>query len=173
MNEEWKDIPRYEGFYKISNHGRVKSSDRRVNARGGRTALRKGQILKHNLSGPKRDYPCICLCVNKQKKTIKIHRLVALVFIGDPNGLTVDHIDGNKLNNRVDNLRYCTIRENCTHYTSSLDAKRPYTGVSKEPRCKNRWRACISINGKMNYIGFYNTPEAARDAYLAKKESIE
>lgn len=172
MKEQWKDIPGYEGLYQASSAGRIKSYDMIVGAKGGVTAIRRGRVLKFTLSGPKRDYPALTLCRDKIKKTHKIHRLIALSFLGEPEGLTVDHIDGNKSNNELINLRYCTTRENCTHYTSSLNANRPYTGVSKQVRCINKWAAHISINGKRTYIGIFDTPELARDAYLAKRDSL-
>jgi hypothetical protein len=100
--EEWKDIVGYEGLYQVSNTGRVKS-------------LKKCELLmKHQISNC--GYCRVSL--RKPKSSIKysIHRLVAEAFLPNPNNLPqVNHIDGNKLNNLVDNLEWNTRSENQKH----------------------------------------------------------
>lgn len=95
--EEWKDVPGYEGIYKISSLGRVLSSYSR-------------KILIPCLSGKKnKQYYAITLVKDSIKTRYTIHRLVALAFIPNPNGYTdIDHIDTNKERNTVDNLRWCS-----------------------------------------------------------------
>jgi len=101
MIEIWKDIKGYEGLYKISNCGRVKS-------------LRRNIIMKIALDNY--NYYHINFQVNNISETIKIHRLVALNFIPNPdNKPQVNHIDGNKKNNHVSNLEWCTNQENSIH----------------------------------------------------------
>ena len=98
--EIWKDIPNYEGLYQISDTGRIKS-------------LKRNIILKPSTN---KNYFKIILCKNGSKKTYFIHRLVAIAFISNPkNLLEVNHIDGNKLNNNVNNLEWCTRKENVEH----------------------------------------------------------
>ena len=103
--EIWKDIVGYEGLYKVSNLGRVKS-------------LRLNKIMG---TGNKR-YTHLILVKNKVKKTYDVHRLVAQAFIPNPlNKEQVNHIDGNKQNNCVDNLEWTTIKENMKHaYKNNL-----------------------------------------------------
>lgn len=97
--EVWKECERGERCcYYVSNLGRIKSM-RMVN-------------LNEKLLKP-RQYGKGYLSVNINKKNKPIHHLVALIFIGErPEGLQIDHIDRNKLNNRADNLRYVTANEN-------------------------------------------------------------
>ena len=105
MKEIWKDIPNYEGKYQISNYGRVKSLNYN------KTKQRK--LLKPDI---RRDYLCVTLFKNNIRNRIQIHRLVAIVFI--PNKLNlpcVNHIDGNKQNNHINNLEWCTHKENINH----------------------------------------------------------
>lgn len=108
MEEIWKDIKDYEGLYQISNMGRVKSLPK-LKKTPTTTFMTKERIKK----------PCICkgylrlgLKKNGHTKSFFVHCLVAQAFIGDANGLTVNHKDENKLNNRADNLEYMTLAEN-------------------------------------------------------------
>ena len=98
--EIWAWISGYENFYKISTKGRIKSFYKN-----------KETILKQNIVGY--GYLRVHLCKNKQAKDLYIHRLVAETFIPNPENLPeVDHWDGNKLNNCVENLRWVTSSEN-------------------------------------------------------------
>ena len=106
QDEVWKDIPGYEGLYQVSNLGKVKSLNKYHHKRE--------QILKSRIT--KYGYYETALCKNGKMKFIGTHRLVALAFI--PNLLNkeqINHKDGNKLNNFVDNLEWCTSLENIHH----------------------------------------------------------
>lgn len=115
MNKEiWKDIPEYEGLYQASNFGRIRSLDREViqwNRFDNVKVIYKGKILSLGING--RGYLHCRLTKDGNSKTKLVHRLVAMAFLEDFNeNLTVDHIDCNKLNNMVDNLRMVTIKKN-------------------------------------------------------------
>jgi DNA-binding NarL/FixJ family response regulator len=103
MKEIWLPIPNYEGLYEISNLGRVR-----------RLRGKDGTILKPFIDT--HGYLIVTLSKNSQKKLIRIHRLVALIFLPNPeNKAQVNHIDGNKFNNRIDNLEWSTKIENQRH----------------------------------------------------------
>lgn len=123
MNEVWKDIKGYEGLYQISNLGRIKS----LYGWNGRRYLEREKILKPTTKNDERStYPraIIKLTKNKKSKDYKVHRLVAQTFIPNPkNKPQVNHIDGNPLNNRVENLEWCTDRENKIHAYKYLRKK--------------------------------------------------
>lgn len=103
MNEVWKDIAGYEGLYMVSNLGRVKSLPR---------ATTKGQIIKPYIS-THNGYCYASLSKNNKRTSKRIHGLVMKAFVGMPeNGMVIDHIDGDKTNNRLDNLEYVSLSEN-------------------------------------------------------------
>lgn len=105
--ENWKPIPEYEGVYEISNLGRVKSLPRNGTVKHEKIVAQKHTHLGRLEVGlNKRD----------KKKMFLVHRLVAKVFIENPeNKPCVNHIDGNPLNNKVENLEWCTHSENMKH----------------------------------------------------------
>lgn len=111
MMEIWKPIKGYEELYQVSNKGRVKSLDRYIGHRfEGKLRKHKGRVLKPSLwSG----YRIVNLVKDKKRKTFQIHRLVAQAFLKNPDKLpVVHHKDSNTLNNTVENLQWCTTREN-------------------------------------------------------------
>lgn len=112
--EVWKDVEGYEGFYKVSNLGRVKSLDRSYEIRPGVRMLSKGRILTPKVT--EYGYLSVKLSVAGKVKTFFVHRLVAFSFLGrEVEGLQVNHIDGNKRNNNSNNLEWCTSQQNIKH----------------------------------------------------------
>ena len=105
QNIEWKPIKNYEELYMISNNGLVK----RIRFINGKHNFEKERILKPIIN--KDGYMFVRLCKNGKCKNMRIHKLVASAFLGESD-LQVDHIDGDKLNNRLDNLEYVTPKEN-------------------------------------------------------------
>lgn len=98
---ETRDIIGYEGLYSIDTQGRVYSYKRNRFLKGG--TIYTGHKI-------------VCLYKNNVKKIHSVHRLVAEAFIPNPNNfLIVHHIDGNPQNNSVDNLKWCTQKENVHH----------------------------------------------------------
>lgn len=117
MNKEiWKDITNYEGLYQISNLGRVRGLDRTVKTRNGRTQFKKGMVLKNKMGTT--GYPYVILYKENKPESLRVHALVAQEFIGErPKGYDTCHIDGDRLNNSLSNLRYDTRSENfIDHY---------------------------------------------------------
>lgn len=112
MNEEvWKDIKGYEGLYQISNYGRVKSLERLIKKFCGNYTI-KEKILKQSKNAD--GYLQVSLFQKKNvSKTYRVHRLVAEAFISNhENKSIVDHINGERTDNRVENLRWVSQKEN-------------------------------------------------------------
>jgi hypothetical protein len=118
--EEWRSIPEFDG-YQVSSLGRVKSTDRFC---GDRPGVTKGKILKPFRN--KRGYLEVNLYKNSKSTAKIIHRLAAKAFISnDFNKPQVNHIDGNKLNNKVSNLEWMSNSENQLHaYSLGLQPSR-------------------------------------------------
>lgn len=112
-DEIWKAVPEFEGFYEVSNIGRVRSISRIVRSgRGYR--INPSIILKPALG--QWGYEQVCLRKNGKKYTKRVNRLVAQTFIPNPDNLPqVNHIDGHKTNNHVDNLEWCDSSQNMIH----------------------------------------------------------
>ena len=111
MDEQWKDIPNYEGFYQISNNGKVRSLDRYVKRKGHGVVFLNGGIRPSNKN--KNGYLQIGLSKNGETKRFYIHRLVAQLFLENPLNLNeVNHLDHNKENNCVENLEWTTHKDN-------------------------------------------------------------
>lgn len=114
VDEIWKDIPDYEGYYQVSNLGRVRSLDRFVVYSNGRNRVHKGSLISpyKNHDG----YWKACLWVGRKMKAYSVHALVVRAFLGSPpDGCEVNHLDGNKDNNSLYNLEYCTKSRNIAH----------------------------------------------------------
>lgn len=102
----------------------------------------------------------------KNKKSV-VYRMHRLVMDAQP-GQIVDHINGNRLDNRKQNLRFCTHAENMRNSKPHKNSTQPYKGVKKH---RNKWLARIMHNRKEVSLGMYETPEQAAEAYdsAAKK----
>ena len=107
--EEWRDIKGYEGLYKVSNYGRVKSVERTIKGRHFQGKILKGGKFSNG-------YLFVCLRKNGENKNHLTHRLVASAFLENHMSFTdVNHKDGNKTNNHVDNLEWCSRSYNLEH----------------------------------------------------------
>lgn len=147
MGEIWKDIKGYEGMYQVSNYGNIKSLDRIIGYKKGKTRLWKGNIKKPTITC--KGYLKVALYKNGKSKTEEVQRIVAANFIKKPNDKTqVNHINGVKTDNRVENLEWVTPHENDLHRVNVLKK-----GIKK----------VIQYDLKGNYINTYDSlVEASR-----------
>lgn len=156
--EEWRVIPDYPN-YAVSNKGNVK---RLI---GGRGKCKANCMIKANANT--HGYLFIRLCNNCDAKCKTIHRLVATAFLENPeNKPCVDHKDGNKKNNVLENLRWATKTENQGNRVGSC--KSGYKGVYLH---SGKYISMISKNKKSYWLGTFETAEQASEAYAkAAKE---
>lgn len=130
--EIWKNIDGYEGQYQVSNYGNVRGLERKVSNHTGILTV-KPKMLKQGKNH--KGYPIVYLSKNNKQKTITVHRLVAIAFIPKiENKPQVNHIDGDKTNNHVDNLEWCDNSENQIHaYRLGLNKVTGRAGKPKRP----------------------------------------
>lgn len=116
--EEWKDIAGYEGIYQVSSFGNIKRLKSFVKHPKGGMKIINGRILK---TTRKKAYGQVTLCKETGQLNYSVHRLVAQAFIPNPqNKPCVNHKDGDKRNNKINNLEWCTYKENELHSYSVL-----------------------------------------------------
>ena len=160
MQEIWKEIPNTDGLYFASSKGQIKSSDRTryyVARHKAGYYVRKGKILKQVINS--HGYPCVTLkYLDGIQKVITVHRLVAITFLKQPSieSNQVNHIDGNKTNNCINNLEWCTARENILHaYATGLNkGSKPMLGKTsgKSPRAKSIYKCDLQGNILKMYV---------------------
>ena len=126
MEEVWKDIPGFEGMYQCSDIGNVKGLDRLVPC-GKKTNSIKGQIIKPKID--RYGYPHLHISKDSKKFFFTVHRLVASTFIENKeNKPQVNHINGIKTDNRIENLEWCNNSENILHSFRCLGREKPKGG---------------------------------------------
>ena len=158
-NEVWKDIKGYEGLYQVSNMGRVKSVARTVTWKNQSVKRYKERIMK---TRQKQGYASVCLFKDDIRRDFKVHRLVAEAFISNPNNLPfINHIDENKLNNKVENLEWCS-REYNNNY-GQRNGKISMT-QKKNSLLKMVSERSISLDGN-KYISIPILQELIEDVY--------
>lgn len=111
MEEVWRPVKEFEGYYEVSNYGNVRSVDRWVIRGNGRNYLKRGNIISMH----KRNNGYFQVSLNREgtHKNAYVHRLVAQAFLPNPNNLPcVNHKDEDKSNNRASNLEWCTHKYN-------------------------------------------------------------
>lgn len=155
LNEEWRRLPDFPD-YEVSNIGKVRSLKRG-----------KQRILKDRPDGS--GYYQVVLCKDGKEYSHKVHRLVAMLFLTNTeNKQQIDHINRNIIDNRVENLRWCTRSENM------LNTHRHYAetyGIRWLPDIR-KYKVQLNINRNQTYLGCFETLENAkdvRDAFLLRK----
>lgn len=172
--EIWKDVHGYEGYYKVSNMGNVISLNRTITYSNGRV-----QLIKERSIGAVRanGYRYVALSKNNVQKCTTIAQIVAVAFLGHkPDGHTfvVDHINGNRTDDRACNLRIVTNRDNNSYcYRSDRDSlSSKFTGVHWSNSAK-KWSAQIKHKGISHYLGYFTTEKDAADCYQEALQKIK
>jgi hypothetical protein len=151
MSELWKDVPGYEGIYMVSDIGNVKS-----------LKYNKERLLSFGKT--EKGYLFCILRKENKRKNIKVHQLVAMAFFNHtPCGMkkVVDHINNDKTDNRLVNIRLVSSRDNFYRVKQGLNTGN-HKGVYRQG---NKWRAQLSIKKKRIHIGMYDNEQDAVDAY--------
>ena len=159
----WKPVPHYEELYEVSNTGLVRRT-------------KTGRVLAARLGGTAK-YRFVSLWKNNREKHFLVHRLVASLFVDNPDGKPqVNHKDLNKENNSASNLEWVTVSENHKHAFAngrkpslSWLGKKAARAISKHPnvtydRARGRWKASIKRGGKTVFQKRFDTELEAADA---------
>jgi hypothetical protein len=157
QQEQYKVIAGFEN-YMVSENGNVKN-------------IKTGRVLNPGVNS--RGYYRVVFLSCQGKKSMKgVHRLVAETFLENPDGKEcVDHIDNNKLNNNISNLRFATIRENNQNASISKTNTSGYKGVDFHKQ-NNKWRASIYFDCKSKHLGYFDTIEEAVKVRQIKANEI-
>jgi hypothetical protein len=144
--EEWRDVSGFD-MYAVSNFGFIKNKE-------------TGRILKMSIRS--KGYASVSLMREGVAHKLAVHRVVAFAFVPGHDAVHswTDHIDGNKLNNRVENLRWCSPTENARNRRIMKNNTSGVTGVYFN-KPTGKWMAYIRTQGKMQYLGIYETKEEA------------
>jgi len=154
-NCEWVELDGFHGDYYVSELGDVVSFK-----------YTKPRVLSQAVNSD--GYHTLVLCNGKERLNKRVNRLVAQCFLdGFGDDLQVDHVDGDKLNDCVSNLRLCTCMENIHYKSERLNHSSKYTNVYKHG---DKFRTQITIDGEKHHIGTFTYERSAYKAYLDVKK---
>jgi hypothetical protein len=167
MDATFKPIPKYNGLYLVNEHGVVYSTGRFIIRSDGRKRTCKPRILSQRVTS--RGYLMSTLTdINGTAKATMVHRLVASAFLGDKENMLVDHIDGNKKNNHVSNLRYCHGYENLTFRNTEKKYKNDTPNIYFDAS-RNQYYVTFQRNKVKITLGRFKTKEDAVNALNSAK----
>lgn len=171
MNEIFKDIPNYEGFYQVSDMGNVKSLSRSILLKGLYPGVLKERILKPSTNSV--GYKQVVLSKDSVLKTFTVHQLIAMAFLDHvPDGYNsiIDHIDNDKNNNTLTNIQITDIRHNTAKDLKNTSSE--YVGARWHIKNKT-WTSAITINGKSQHLGTFKSEYEAHLAYIEAKNNLK
>lgn len=162
--EEWRDVPGFEGYYQISNLGRVKSIPRKIKNNGGFYTSKEFNLKLSSRDGR---YLNVNLYKNHSYKIFRVHTLVAMAFLNHKFNtkpkMVVDHINNNSKDNRACNLQIISQRVNAFK-DSTQKRYSQFIGVSFSQSLQ-KWRARITVGGKERHLGYFSIEKDASDHY--------
>ena len=154
-NEVWKDIKGYVGLYQISNYGNIKRLPREIIYKDGRKYLYKEKTMR--LFKTSKGYNIICFTINNKSKWYYVHRIVAETFIlNSKHKPQINHKNGVKTDNRVENLEWCTNSENQIHaYKNGLKSTQKVNQYDLKGNFIKTWNSIYEAQKelKLNHIG--------------------
>jgi hypothetical protein len=160
MKEIFKDIPNYEGVYRVSNTGKIQR------------IFKGGRIKDKKLTKSNTGYLVVHLSLNGKSKVFEVHQLVAMAFLNhipDGHKFVVDHINNNPLDNRVENLQIILSRVNTSKDRKNCSSK--FTGVTWH-KVAEKWVVQIQNKDKREYLGLYEDELEASIAYKKRLNEI-
>lgn len=172
----WKTIPDTDNLYFANEDGEIMSSSRPhafVSHGKKMSYLRNGKILKKVVNSY--GYYCVTIkLLNGTQKIIAVHQLIAKTFIPNPeNKPQVNHIDGNKLNNKISNLEWCTVKENIQHaFRTGLNkGGKPWLGKFGKEHNRSVPVIAYNLDGTF-YKEYDNIAEASKDLNIKSSSHI-
>lgn len=145
----WKSVNNYNGLYEVSNDGHIKSLPKIKFCRGGRYITLERLLRKSVVNG----YEKVLLYNNGNRKMISVHRIVAEAFLSNHNNCSqVNHINGIKTDNRVENLEWCTPQQNVIHaHKTGLIPLKIYTSEEKKALSESKMKKVVNTNSGFIY----------------------
>lgn len=158
--EAWRDITGFDGYYQVSDRGNVRRLTTTIKHSSGSDCIK----MAHNLTIKKGRYRFVILSVKGLTSTHYVHRIEAKAFIPNPeNKPQVNHLDGDKFNNNLDNLEWCTVSENRLHsYAIGLQV-----GYAKKG-ARNRTKIAVRVIDTLYASGLYTIEVSCRIAGIHK-----
>ncbi len=162
-HEEWRTVPGFGARYEVSNIGRVRSIDTQVRNKQG-LRIQRGRVLKQQMNSA--GYWTVTLFNLKERRHSTVSGLMGAAFLGVQPGAKTDHVNRQRHDNRVANLRPATTSQNGFNAKTRSNNTSGLKGASFFPS-RNKWRSTITVNGRQQHLGYFDSPEPAHAAYMS------